>query len=806
MIMTQFLLFLLTIAPAAAPETAVDFQLMFDPLAGSDPKQAQLSEAWGNEPIPLPINLGYSDGAYWLRWQQVQDQSTSLVLDLGYELLRDVRLFSRSKDPNGGFSTWSPQPEFRGVRVPAFVLHESSGVHQYLLRVSGNSPLIISPRLLPLSAWKQQRAQRDNLFWQLMWMLLALLGYNLLLLLLHHERSYLYYLFAIGSLALFLFVHDGALAVLWPDRSFNLIHLLTFLALVSTFALITFSRHFLQTALLQAKLDKALRRLSLVNLFAMAVVVLIDLPLATKITAWWVIAVAFVLFATGLRSWLRGFVPARLFALSWLFVWLAVTGSLLKSLGFIGVNAFTVWGYQFAFVAEALLLSLAMADRMVLVNRHLDEVNASLEGKVQTRTEALNTAAAQMRERNQDLEREIQERKDLEAKLLHSQKMEALGRLAGGVAHDMNNVLGAILGFAALMRKDTPDDNPNAEDLDDIITSARRGRNLTSKLLGFARKGLFRHEPIQLNSLVTDNVEFLQRTFEKNIQIETLLGEDLPLCLGDPDQLNLAIVNLCTNAAEAMPLGGKLTLSTDLISASQGGELELSGSGPWLRLQVRDQGAGMSSEDLARAFEPFFSSKHGKGSGLGLATVYGVAESHGGRASLDCQQGQGCVASLIVAASEMADIEHQQDQVVDQAHQVEQQNLCALFVDDERAMRRVGQRMLESLGYRVVLAQDGAEAVQIFAQENGAFDLVVLDVRMPKLDGIDAYLQMRAQTPEISALITSGFSQDDRLTDIIKSQHCAFLAKPFDLTGLGDALNKLPLVPQSSENCRQKSS
>lgn len=785
-----------------------DFQTLqvFRDISGQmSREQVSRSSDWQSLAADRVQNLGYSDATLWLRWRSENNtgQTRSQVVTLNYELLGPAQLFSRSAEPEKlKLHAWHSCPKIRGLRKQSFATEQSPGTTEYLLKIRSNSAFIIDIDMLSARESQNNQEKENSLLGYLFVFVFALGFYNLLLSVIHRRGIYLIYLFLNSFFALFLLVHAGVLRVIWPDQRFDLMRLVSTLALFIIVFLTVFTRSFLHTQKLQNRLDKLLILALIISLVQISVIALwYDSWFATAISLW-LLAVAVLLMVVGFDSWRLGFKPARLFSLSWIFLFIAVAMSLLKAMNVLAVNTYNSWSFQIGFALEALVLSLAMEERVVRDNRHLDKLNADLEDKVQARTKALNIAAEKMRAHSEELEQESADRKNLQEQLLHSQKMESIGRLAGGIAHDMNNVLGAILGFAALLRKEKDDGTSEAEDLDDILTAARRGRDLTGKLLGFARKGVFRKEAVDMHQLLRENVDFLRHSLEKNITINLHFADSLPPCLGDPDQINLAIVNLCSNAAEAMPQGGQIDIYTDVIERDDENSDD-SDIGSLIRVRVKDHGKGLSKEEQARAFEPFYSSKRGKGSGLGLAMVYGVAESHGGYAQLDCEPDQGCVASFVIkAAPELLD-ESGADSLVSSTlanNLPDPQGLYVLLADDERAMRSVGQRMLESLGCQVVLAQDGEEALKIFRREPQRYDLLVLDVRMPKLDGVEAYLQMRATRADICSLVTSGFSQDARLNEMVQDPCCGFLAKPFDLDGLQKALAKLPLRKKTSDS------
>jgi signal transduction histidine kinase len=384
------------------------------------------------------------------------------------------------------------------------------------------------------------------------------------------------------------------------------------------------------------------------------------------------------------------------------------------------------------------------------------------------------------------------ERRSLEEQLLHAQKMEAVGTLAGGIAHDMNNVLAGIMGFASLIEENLDAEDPVAEDIQEILSSARRGRDLTKDLLGFARKGTYRRQQASLNKIVLELLPILERTIPKKINIEYREGT-APCCIEcDPGQISHAIMNLCINASDAMEEGGDLIVAIDAIRLDDEKTQEVSNhlSGEYVRLRVIDNGKGIDKKTITRVFEPFFTTKQpGRGTGLGLSMVYGTVNNHRGQVTIHSALGEGTTVTvllpIVAGLSEPAD----QDLAVRDSMLPEMLG-TVLLVDDEPGARKSAQRMLSKLGYNVILAGNGVEAVGVYKTQKTQIDLIILDMAMPEMDGSECFWQLKGLNPEVQVLICSGFARGKDTDALLKGGAIGFLPKPFELDQLAEAVHR----------------
>ncbi len=371
----------------------------------------------------------------------------------------------------------------------------------------------------------------------------------------------------------------------------------------------------------------------------------------------------------------------------------------------------------------------------------------------------------------------------LEEQLRHSQKMESLGTLAGGVAHDFNNILGAILGYTGLLKLDLRDNKKLLRYLDTIEKSAQRAAELTKQLLGFARKGKTSVISIDFNRICRETVEMTKKMIEKNIDVAMDLHENLPTTEGDESQLSQALMNLILNARDAMPRGGRLALSTAMVEAADAVNSPLNlENRAYIIVQVSDSGQGISKENLSRIFEPFFTTKpKGKGTGLGLSMVYGIVKNHGGEIKVDSEVGRGTVVRVYLPVSPGPFSTGTSTDLSDAAGVVNEK-VC-LVIDDEIEIRDLLRDALGRFGFHVITAGSGEEAVQLL-ESGHSVDVVLLDMIMPGLDGMQTYFEIRRLRPTLPVLVATGYSSEGKVQEILNNGGAGVLHKPFSLREL----------------------
>jgi two-component system, cell cycle sensor histidine kinase and response regulator CckA len=377
---------------------------------------------------------------------------------------------------------------------------------------------------------------------------------------------------------------------------------------------------------------------------------------------------------------------------------------------------------------------------------------------------------------------------ELEAQLLHAQKMESVGRLAGGLAHDFNNTLSVIMGNAEfLMMKYRDADSFEGGVAKAIIGGVKRGAHLISQLMGFARRGKFQPVPLDLNSIIQEVVNISEKMFEKNITMQFTFNASLPPVKADKTQMHQILMNLVINAIDAMPGGGMLSLKTEYAFFTDESSLHSHPihAGEYVKVSVTDTGTGMPKDVLDKIFEPFFTTKElGKGTGLGLAMVYGIIKNHDGYIFCKSEPGNGTSFTIYLPVSKDEVVEEKIDNSPIRG------DATILVVDDEPTYREMLQQMLESLGFSVITAEDGEQAVSIYTVQKESIDLVLLDMIMPNMAGVDTYRELQKLNSAVRVLLISGFSQDERTKEILEDGVLDFLQKPFEMYELSKAVNE----------------
>jgi len=387
---------------------------------------------------------------------------------------------------------------------------------------------------------------------------------------------------------------------------------------------------------------------------------------------------------------------------------------------------------------------------------------------------------------------DVTERKQLEEQLRQSQKLEAIGHLAGGVAHDFNNILTAIDGYASLLLADLDAADSHRDDVAEISKGAARASALTRQLLAFSRRQVLRPQVINLNEIVQDVTAMLQRLIGEDITISTNLDPGLRLTSVDPGQVQQVLMNLVVNARDAMPAGGRLQITTrnvdlDEAYAATHSDAEV---GCYSCVIVTDTGTGMDAETKARIFEPFFTTKEEKGTGLGLSTVYGIVKQSGGSISVYSEPGQGTVFRVYLQSVTSPGA---REQLVSTRLEPANDTARILLVEDEASVRKLSARVLRRLGHAVTEAENGAAAIA--AVKDGArFDLLVTDLVMPGINGAETAEQIKKLQPLLPVLYTSGYTDDVILQRGILKEGFELLEKPFSPTALAEKVAELLCV------------
>ena len=379
---------------------------------------------------------------------------------------------------------------------------------------------------------------------------------------------------------------------------------------------------------------------------------------------------------------------------------------------------------------------------------------------------------------------DITDRVRLENELRQAQKMEAVGRLAAGVAHDFNNMLTVILGYASMMQNSSPRlDEKLSSYLRQVEQAAERATALTHQLLAYSRKQIIQRRPLQLNEIVNQTVGMLRRVIGEHIALDMQLADELPLVYADTTSVDQVIMNLALNARDAMTEGGKLTISSAPVEIDDAycARIPDAQVGRFVRLTVKDSGHGMNSATLNRIFEPFFTTKEpGKGTGMGLATVYGVLKQHEGWIEVESAPRRGTTVRAYLPVAEGAIMESSLPTETPAAKLAPQDDITILLVEDEDMLREFVSTALESLGYRVLSAANGREALEIWAQSRAEVDLLLTDVVMPEsISGRDLAHKLIMDKPDLKIIFTSGYSAELIGPEFEQEKEHGFLSKPY---------------------------
>lgn len=386
-----------------------------------------------------------------------------------------------------------------------------------------------------------------------------------------------------------------------------------------------------------------------------------------------------------------------------------------------------------------------------------------------------------------DRKRAEEEKLNLERRLAQAHKMESIGTLAGGIAHDFNNLLMGIQGNASLMRLDLDPSHPHSLRLKNIEEHVAAGADLTNQLLGFSRGGRYDVKPLSINAIIKKSSAMFGRT-RKEISIHLKPAKDPCIVEADRAQMEQVLMNLFVNAWHAMPGGGNIFIGTEKIFLDDTSIIyENIRPGPFVKITLTDTGAGMDEKTKKRIFDPFFTTKGmGRGSGLGLAMVYGIIKGHGGMINVYSEPGQGTTFTLYIPASGEYPVEEQKS-----TGETLRGTETILLIDDEKIILDVSREMLESLGYRVYAAGSGREAIAIYMKKKDEIDLVILDMIMPDISGSDTFDQLREINPEVTVLLASGYSIKGQAGAIMDRGCDGFIQKPFHLEKLSQIVREV---------------
>jgi len=389
--------------------------------------------------------------------------------------------------------------------------------------------------------------------------------------------------------------------------------------------------------------------------------------------------------------------------------------------------------------------------------------------------------------------RDVTAARTMDKQLRHGEKMIAIGQLAGGIAHDFNNQLTAILGYATLLRNKVEDDPLLCNFVDIIITASKRSTDLTRQLLAFARKGIYKKEDNDIHVLIKEAIVLIDRTIDKSIKLKLELHAENSVIQCDATQMENAILNLIINARDAIKKNGCITISTEnvCINSLLKRKYPNIASGYYIKLIVEDTGAGMSDEIMDHIFEPFFSTKEEKGTGLGLAAIYGTVIEHKGDIRVESELGKGSKFTILLPVLNSGDnIGEDTEFAIEDAKDANTTSATIMLVDDEKMVRDYTEEVISALGHNPISCSNGKDAIEIYKKRWQDIDLVLLDIIMPEMGGEETYEMIRTINPNVKVIFVSGYT-DSNIQEFLKSDATQMITKPFDIKTISEILKKI---------------
>ncbi len=418
------------------------------------------------------------------------------------------------------------------------------------------------------------------------------------------------------------------------------------------------------------------------------------------------------------------------------------------------------------------------------------DVNVDVKNKdeIGVLANEFNKMSSDLKKLYEDLKNEEMEKRKLEAQLFQSQKIEAIGTLTAGIAHDFNNMLTGIIGFSELAKAQAS--GQVKERIDKVLEISDRAANLVRQILLVGRKILPEQRPVDINKLIEDSISMFRRILGENIKIKVFPQTNLPIVEADPSQITQVLMNLVVNARDSMPDGGTITIKTEglYIDEDYCRNYSWAKSGNYVTISVMDAGEGIPDKIRDRIFEPFFTTKEvGKGTGLGLAVTYSIIKNHGGWINFYSEVGKGTEFRVYLPVADINTVLVEEDLLVDKP--LPRGTETIFLIDDEQIILNSGESILQNLGYKVITASDGKEALEIYKEYVNKIAMVILDKVMPKMSGIETYRKLKEINPHIKVILSSGHIIDNA-QDLRKSGIANFLNKPYRMAEMAKAVRK----------------
>jgi signal transduction histidine kinase/ActR/RegA family two-component response regulator len=761
-------------------------------------------------------NLGFTSSAAWfrVRLRSALRRRQHFYLEINHLILDRVAIHVRSRRRGAAagpfvrhlFGDLVPGEPRLAVPSYALALHFEPGETKtiYIRAITGGA------LQLPVTLYHPDRfidavAGRLLFYAPMLGVLFVLLLYDILLFAMVRDRSYFdYALCVLPALCYVGYLSGIAQTYVLPPIPW-ITNTGYPLAIASGMvAVCHFTRRFLSLRTTQPWADVVMRVLMLGGVMVLPLALVAGYHAALMLTVAVCVLGCIAAVVVGALALRRGYRPARFYVLAWSAFCLGVLIYSAQKSGYAPVSMFTENAAIVGFVTTMVLLPLGLADRISLLRQEKSaaqqrvielqtEQAGELEAEVARKTIDLRAANEELEAGNTRLKQEIEqraeterERQTLERRLFENQKLDAIGQLAGGVAHDMNNILAAISNTAASVAATLDDGDARYEEIDDLLAATRRGGELAKNLLGFARRGTYTKAPLDLHELINETHRLLRRTIHQGVEIELELEAARPWVEGDASQLAQVLVNLAINAAQAMKDRGALVIRTYTLTP------EGDDDAARICLEVEDTGPGMTEATQRRAFEPFFTTKApGEGTGLGLSMVYGAVQVHDGEVGIDSEEGRGTTVRVVLPALDVPPPKTTRSTKSTRRHAVAAERAGAiLLVDDEHLLRKSAARLLRRMGYRLLQAEDGAEALEVFRAHKDEIALVLLDLVMPVMDGFEAFRQLREVDHELPIVLTSGYSPEGAVEQLLGEDGVYFVQKPYLPDRLQDVLER----------------